>query len=254
MVNKETAVSPEELVSSDPTFNKGKYYIKNASEKVEVLATTGPFSFKVMGYLGGMAMTCSSFLDILGQFVLFHPINALVSIYTFMFGLIVILLEGKELSSTVTLKRTIEHYAKFLEFIWGRGLLYFFAGSLQFARLGVLNFLVGGFMIIWGIIIIAFGQSTADRLNKILFHFGDKRAVEQQFNALDLNADGYISAKEFHMLTKNLGVQLEHDEVKAVVSVIGNENTGKISFEEFYDWWSGSDQILELFEDGHFEA
>jgi len=77
-------------------------------------------------------MVVTGVLNVLGRIIVIHLVSALLTIYTIIFGLLVILLEGKQwLPIPKNIDANIRKYALFLEFVWGRGCLYFFIGSLQ---------------------------------------------------------------------------------------------------------------------------
>mmetsp|Transcript_15606 Transcript_15606/g.23702 ORF Transcript_15606/g.23702 Transcript_15606/m.23702 type:complete len:272 (+) Transcript_15606:92-907(+) len=234
-------VSPTQQKIASTALFAGKSYMKCTAEKVRDLATKGPLSFRVLAFLGGIAMVVSSLLDIVQQFLAFHPVNTLIALYTTVLGLIIVFLEGKEWACPVSFQRSIRHYAKFLEFTWGRGCLYFFAGSLQFTRWGIVNMLVGGLMCSVGMTAIIVGQSTAEKLNKLRASLKDKQALEDEFNKLDTKGDGCLSPNQLAILANNLGLDLERNELVAAVTVIDKNGNGNIAFEDFYLWWAGWD-------------
>mmetsp|Transcript_16930 Transcript_16930/g.38081 ORF Transcript_16930/g.38081 Transcript_16930/m.38081 type:complete len:259 (-) Transcript_16930:537-1313(-) len=222
-------------------ISKGTSYVKKTARRIQDLATRGPLSFRVLAYLGGLAMAVTSAFDMISQFTSFHPVNTLVAFYTLLLGIVIVLLEGKQFSCPTYLVRGIHYYAKFLEYIWGRGCLYFFAGTLQIVRPGLVNTAVGGFLCFVGVTAFVAGRNTASKLNRIRRCLGNEAAVQSEFIAMDRDGDGHLSPEEFNDLAINLGLDLDHNELSVAIALIDTDGNGKISFSEFYAWWESWD-------------
>mmetsp|Transcript_48715 Transcript_48715/g.146802 ORF Transcript_48715/g.146802 Transcript_48715/m.146802 type:complete len:158 (+) Transcript_48715:87-560(+) len=111
---------------------KAAEYLKGRAETMSKAVRSGDTSIRALALVGGIAMVVTGVLNVLGRIIVIHLVSALLTIYTIIFGLLVILLEGKQwLPIPKNIDANIRKYALFLEFVWGRGCLYFFIGSLQ---------------------------------------------------------------------------------------------------------------------------
>lgn len=67
---------------------------------------------------------------------------------------------------------------------------------------------------------------------------GDPLAeVKEIFGHYDRNGSGTIEAKEFARILEALGMELEEHELKVAILDVDHDGDGKISWEEFSDWW-----------------
>mmetsp|Transcript_615 Transcript_615/g.820 ORF Transcript_615/g.820 Transcript_615/m.820 type:complete len:319 (+) Transcript_615:94-1050(+) len=214
-------------------------FVNEQVGKVKRLATEGPLSFRVLAFLGGVAMIITSVLDWLGEIFRFSVLRALISVYTFIFGVFICILEGKMfVPDTAKYQLRVFSLAKFLKFVWGRGAFYFFAGSLQFSQMGFLNMASGGFMCFVGIISIITGWSTASKLKQVRESLANVTTVNDKFVKYDDDNDGYLDATNFAALVKDVGLELDHNELVAAFATIDKDDDEKISLQEFNNWWS----------------
>lgn len=72
---------------------------------------------------------------------------ALTSLYIWVFGVFIVLLEGKRfLINVPAIHSFISLYLKFLKFAWGRGMFYFFTGSLSYCLMANYGTMCGVYM------------------------------------------------------------------------------------------------------------
>lgn len=93
------------------------------------MASEGYLPFRVLAQIGGLAMIVLSIMGFVTAIIYLNFLDALVEVYTFLLGLVVIILETKAFPTSF--EQRLNKYALFLRFVWGRGCLYFVAGSLQ---------------------------------------------------------------------------------------------------------------------------
>ena len=62
--------------------------------------------------------------------------------------------------------------------------------------------------------------------------------LRQSFDACDSDGDGWIVSSEFASLLKALDTDLSDDECLLAFEMTDGDGDGKISFEEFMEWWS----------------
>jgi len=208
-------------------------------KEIRALATDGPLSFQVLAMLGGVAMTLQSVFGSLGKFMSFSPLRMLIELYCGIFGLLIFVLEGKRYAFTLKFQKIVHEYAKFLSYTWGRGLFYMFAGSLMFSQVNMMDMLVGGYMVFIGATSVVVGRHTASKLTDLKHTMGSEKVVKAKFNEMDKDGNGSLDSRELAALCASLGSPLDHNELCASISVMDIDGNGKISWEEFYNWWAG---------------
>jgi hypothetical protein len=98
-------------------------------DEVKQMARDGDVSIRLLAQLGGLAMIVLSIMGCIMKILNLEFFGALVEFYTFLMGLVVIILESKAFPRRF--EQNLNKYCLFLRFVWGRGCLYFVAGSLQ---------------------------------------------------------------------------------------------------------------------------
>ena len=138
-----------------------------------------------------------------------------------------------------TLELEAETYLCNLTFLllrWGRGLLFVFAGSLQFSHWSMLNVIVGGTMMVLGLISIGTGRRAADKLGQLRQSIPDENALQRNFTAHD-SLNGFLSMHDFISMVGSLGLEFGPNETEAAFAAIDKDNDGQISYEDFKTWW-----------------
>lgn len=64
-----------------------------------------------------------------------------------------------------------------------------------------------------------------------------KEALKKIFDNFDKDKSGFIELKELSLVSKELGDELKPDEVSNIMKELDINNDGRISFNEFWDWW-----------------
>lgn len=170
------------LFASTATTHQG--IINETVQKIQRLNESAPYSFRVLGLVGGIAMLVSNSLAIFGRILTLNFTAAIISVYCAIFGTIIILLEADTITEAGTwpdgrrLQEGIRFYCKFLEYSWGRGLLYFFVGTLQSANWNLIDWIVGRFMMFVGISACASGIKTAQDLRRLRVKIRNERDLK----------------------------------------------------------------------------
>jgi hypothetical protein len=136
----------------------------------------------------------------------------------------------------------VRWYAKFLEFTWGRGVLYFYVGSLQATNYNILDWAVGGFMMFAGVTAIFAGIATAKDLRRFKYTIVNEHDLKEKWSKYDADGNGSLDAKELTQFVKESGVQMTRNEIASAFLVLDKNFDDKISYEEFYFWWMGEEQ------------
>jgi len=155
---------------------------------VRKVAEDGPLSFRVLAFLGGAIMMVTSVLSVLSDVFTFSIMSSLISLYTFILGLFIIVLEGKmfmPIRSVGAYQQQLFSMAKFLQYVWGRGMLYIFAGTLQLSQMNFLNIISGVYICFVGIISLLVGHSTSSKLIQLRTSITDEAVLQQKFKEHD---------------------------------------------------------------------
>ena len=209
---------------------------------VRKVAEDGPLSFRVLAFLGGAIMMTTSVLSVLSDVFTFSLLSCLISIYTFIFGLFILVLEGKMFMPSKSVsgyQQKLFSLVKCLQFVWGRGLLYIFAGTLQLSQMTFLNMVSGGYMCFIGIISLLVGHSSHNKLTQLRASIADEAVLRKKFKEHDKDSDQALNLLEFQSFITDLGLEMDHNELVAAFSVIDSRDTGKVALNEFKEWWSG---------------
>lgn len=141
--------------------------ILNASaQHIRDARADGPLTFRVLGFLGGIAMVISNALAITERFFGFNWGRCIIAIYGVFFGLVIFLMDAPlPVMCSARLQNSIRYYFKFLEFTLGRGVFFFFVGSLQITNFNMLDWAVGGYMMFVGFVAVGGESTTRARKN-----------------------------------------------------------------------------------------
>jgi len=239
---------PAESIPQSPSYEQtvsaATAFVNEQVGKVRQLAEEGPLSFRVLAFLGGVAMIVTSVLDWIGELFGFSMHKFLISLYTFSFGIIICILEGRMfVPETHKYQQKFIIYAKLLKYVWGRGLFYFFAGTLQFSQMRILDMASGSFMIFVGIISLVVGNRTSKKLSKLSQSIAadEDKLYDKfvQYSQPNNHIDDYLEQADFAELVHDIGLSLDNNEHIAAFATIDADDDGKISFDDLKSWWSG---------------
>lgn len=136
----------------------------------------------------------------------------------------------------------VRYYAKFLEYTSGRGLFFFFCGSLQVTNFNMLDWAVGGFMMFVGVTAMIAGFMAARDLRLFRFSIASESDLESKWKTYDVNGNGSLDVKELTRFIEDSGVDMTRNEVASVYMALDKNFDETITYEEFYYWWMGQDQ------------
>jgi COPI associated protein len=233
------------LVSAEAAAAAASYgtaFVSDAITKVQKAQREGPLTFRMLGFLGGVAMTISNSLAILDRFFSFNFTGALLAIYGVFFGILITALEGS-IPFSQQLNTTIRYYAKFLDFTWGRGALYFFVGSLQASNWNMLDWAVGGFMIFVGVTAMGVGIATAAQLKEMKNKLATEGKLREKWDQFDTNKDGFLDVKEVTALVRSFDMNLSRNEIAATFLALGTDKFDS----RFLMVFSDSSSLIHVF-------
>jgi hypothetical protein len=217
----------------------GATLINASAQKIQKARMEGPLTYRVMAFMGGLAMIFSNGIAILDRFFSFRFASAMIALYNCIFGILIATIEGPGVCSN-RLGKGIRYYAKFLEYTWGRGLLYFFCGSLQISNVNMLDWCVGGWMIVVGLTAIGVGVATQRQMRLLKFSIKSEEDLKEKWKLFDASGDNMLDIKELTAFSKSAGVDMTRNEIAATFMALDRNFDDKIAYEEFYTWWSNS--------------
>lgn len=224
------------------TLNKvaaAKDFAKDRMAEFKDNLNEGSWSLRMLALLGAVAMIVVSALGVTGDLLGLNGVSAIFGIYSFILGILIIILEyGKQLHCVSKLENNIYQNARFLKFVWGRGYLIFFAGTLELAQNDFVNTIVGIYVCCVGILFIAIGHSAAKKLAEARRNKFSREDIQKMFNKADLDSIGSLSTDQFADLTKQLGLDLTRREVESTFEQLGEGKNGRVTFENILMWWN----------------
>mmetsp|Transcript_2449 Transcript_2449/g.3666 ORF Transcript_2449/g.3666 Transcript_2449/m.3666 type:complete len:280 (+) Transcript_2449:155-994(+) len=218
----------------DKTVN----YVKGSAESLHKLVTEGNSSIRVMALCGALVMVLTSALGLFGKVLTLHFVSALMSLYTLVLGCVIIVLEGKMLPIPKMVEAKLYKYCLFLRYVWGRGILYFVAGSIQFSQLNLIDVIIGAFMSFVGIAYIISGRRAAKHLSKMRKALFSEDALRSKFREFDTNGTGSLTYDQFTAFVNSLGLSIGKNEIFTAFSFIDKDENSTIEVEEFLGWWN----------------
>lgn len=202
----------------------------------------GDYSIRLLALVVGFALLGESFFDFLGEIVKLNFSGALMSAYSFILGVIMIVLESRQLQVDEGWLKKIYKYALFLKFVWGRGILYFVAGTITMAQGEIGDLIVGGLAVGVGLLYIYIGRETASKLKALRSNLQSEQTLRAKFREADIGGTGNLSLPEFRTILVSLGMNMTRGESEAAFLTIDRTDVGEISFEDFRAWWNDWDE------------
>ncbi|KAL7546167.1 hypothetical protein ACHAWF_009509 [Thalassiosira exigua] len=171
--------------------------------------------------------------------VTFKWITAIFEVYIIILGIVMIILEyGRSLSFFSKMEATLYKHALFLKYVWGRGVLYFIAGTLTIALEHLVAIIVGGYVCLVGILFIAVGRSAAKKLADARRSAITPEQLQERFAIADLDGKGALSLEQFsRMITQDLSLDMTRREVESAFLQLDCESRGRVSYESILKWW-----------------
>lgn len=217
----------------------GANFVNASADKISKARQDGPLTFRMLGFVGGLAMIFSNGIAILDRLFSFNYSGFIIALYGVFFGIIITLLEAPGPCARY-LNSGVRYYAKFLEYTWGRGILFFYCGSLQASNWNILDWAVGGFMIFVGVTAIGVGIAAARELRLVKFAIKDEAMLKKKWEEYDVDKNGSLDVKELTAFIRDAGVDMTRNEIAAAYLALDKNFDDKITYEEMYYWWTAS--------------
>ena len=234
------SVSAEE--AQHIAVNVGNAALLEAKSKFQYLkqyAEDGEWTWKLAGFFAGLLIMGTSILSLLSNFFGLSWFTALLDVYCIMFGAVACILEYKDVLLTADACAIIRREALFLYRPYGRAAFYFFVGLLVIAKGGILNLIVGLFASAVGGIIFVASRNAIASLNQLRGTMKSEREVALKFAEFDTDNSGGLDSAELAKLCQSLGATQSLNELESALFVLDKNSDGKVSYDEFLDWWQG---------------
>lgn len=197
----------------------------------------GDWSLRLVGLMAGLALVVSSLLEVLLHFFTLHWIRVFIDLFLLGTGLVLLVLESRQLNLPEPLLATLYAHAMFLRFVWGRGLLLVVAGVLQMGQGGLVAWVVGALVLLAGILHVAVGRSAAHKLQQVRIALSEQ-TLHGKFHEANASGTGSLSKDELASLAASVGVPLGRGEAEAAFLHVSHDSTTGIAFDRFRAWWS----------------
>ena len=223
-------------------------FARETASDIKKNLSEGDWSLRLLALLGGLAMIVTSILGFIGNVLTLHWFSAVFEAYTFILGVIIVVLESSgKLSFFSRMENSLYKNALFLKYVWGRGVVYFIAGTIQISLRNAVEVIVGAFVCFVGVTYIVVGRRTARKLGEIRRGACSPEDLQEKFAQADLDGKGALTLDQFRQLTKSLGLDLNRRETEAAFMQIDYSHTGRLSYESVHTWWT-----QEATEQDHF--
>lgn len=215
--------------------------VRQQASELKAQAEDGNFSLRLLALLGGVILMVVASMESTSKLLKFQFVSALIELYSFLFGIMIVLLESKNMMLSDAFQARIFKHAPFLKFLWGRGGMYFVVGSLQLYYIDLWNLLCGGYLCGVGALMIFVGQRTAYKLKKIRKSLFSAAELQSKFTQSDLDGDGGLNVQQFRNLTLSLGLDMTRRETEAAFNHMKKSQSEKLSYDEFHTWWMNTE-------------
>ena len=207
-------------------------------------AKNGDVSIRLIALLGGLALIVTAIIEVLPKLFTLNVAGTFIELYTLIIGFVVILLEGKSQGIDVSkiLPETaivrLYKYGLFLKFVWGRGCLYFVAGTLIFTQGSLLDWISGAYMMVVGVIYLYAGNRTVNKLQELRKALYSEDTLKSKFDEADTDGKGSLAFEQFVLLCQSLGMDLNRRESDAAFVHIDKSSDELLTYDEFAGWWN----------------
>ncbi|CAJ1966024.1 unnamed protein product [Cylindrotheca closterium] len=237
----------EEAPSEGNTFSMGGVvggniheagsFAKERAAELRLSVAEGNWSLRIFVLLAALAMITTSLIGLISDVYRIDTISAIIDIYCMILGVIMIILEyGHQLSFFAAIQPSLYRNALFLRFVWGRGLFYFVAGTIEISQRHYMNIIVGSLVCLLGFAFAIIGRSASQKLAEARRSTFTMEDLRSKFNESDEEMKGSLDMNQFSSFIKLLGMDMNRREVETTFLQL--EEDGRIAFEVIVEWWN----------------
>lgn len=104
-----------------------------------------------------------------------------------------------------------------------------------------MGILVGAYTILVGVIIFTASRTALASMEQMRGRMASEKDVATQFAVFDADKSGGLDPSELAKMCKALGCAQSLNELETVLCLLDKDSDGKVSYEEFLDWWRGKE-------------
>jgi hypothetical protein len=199
-----------------------------------------PWKLTVFGALGLMV---TAIVAVVLYPEAWEPKSIVMTVCVVIMSLFILVLEGRfistnPLSARAHIRNIVTRNFNILRFVWGRGILYIFAGTINVAQTLLITMISGSIMIVLGVLAIILGIHASRKFAALRNSLADESYLLLLFSYYDSDSDGYLEAYQFTNLLSYLGMELDDRYALKAFDTIDRDGDRRISFDEFNDWWT----------------
>ena len=190
-----------------------------------------------LGFAAGLAMTILGGFGALSNVFALSPIELMMNGFMALFGMTMCMLEFKDRLMVDQYRIFIEREMHIMYTPYGRGSFYVLAGVMLLTKGGVLQSLTGLFCIGVGVLSAASAKQASDTLSKLLDEHYDEAKIVSKFKQFDKGRSGFLDPAELKAMCADMSSTLTDAQLEAVVFSLDKTRDGRVSREEFINWW-----------------
>ena len=208
-------------------------------EELRQLLENGHFSWKLLGCAAGVLLVLISIISFPSH--LLSPSNLVMDVYVCCFGVLLIVLEYKDMLLPQSMMDTIRREALFLSRPYGRALFYIFVGIMVISQNALLSlsFMVGLYVASVGVIIFVSSRGASQAMAAIRANGLGEAEIKNRFVDADKDKNGTLDTAELASLCQTLGTTLSRNELESALVTLDRDGNGAITYEEFVSWYYG---------------
>uniref|UniRef100_A0A7S4ATB9 EF-hand domain-containing protein n=1 Tax=Pseudo-nitzschia australis TaxID=44445 RepID=A0A7S4ATB9_9STRA len=230
----------------------GKYLSNNHFANAQLMrwkhaSEEGPSFIQVLAFFAAIGAIITTMLPVV-TIANFWSIPVLIcAFHTTMLCCVIIAFEMRSwgirnpMSLRARIRNLLVRYLNILRFVWGRGLLYIFTGSMNLTIYYYpYTYYSGGALIGLGTLGVLVGGHSASNLERLRLSLTDHSFLWSKFAEADSDGDNMVDISDFSNLIWSLGLELDDTYTYRAFTEIDKNFDSRISFREFEKWWIAS--------------
>lgn len=216
-----------------------------------------PLGNRQLGFVCGALLLVCGLINLTNNALTMCVAPMVIDVTLLVIGVLSLLTEYKVSLMPTRVARYLQEEWRFLFKPFGRPLLYIFGGCFIISQskliafpptgsdlMGFENFLVGFVVCVLSCIIIYNTWVAQQDLEMLRRKHVDFDILSKEFYASDANGDGELDTSEFVSFLHRVGLRLSHNDLETALLELDVDHDGKVSWTEFVDWHSKSEDIF----------
>jgi calmodulin len=172
-----------------------------------------------------------------------EPKSIVMTVCVVIMSLFILVLEGRfvatnPLNARAHIRNIVTRNFNILRFVWGRGILYICAGTINLAQGILITMVSGAVMVVLGVLAILLGVHASRKFAALRNSLADESFLLLLFSYYDSDGDGYLEVYQFTNLLTYLGMELDDRYALKAFTTIDRDGDRRISFDDFNHWWT----------------